>query len=1279
MSHDEHSAGGVPPSPLFSPGDLLAGRFRVIAFLNEGAVGEVYEAEDSELKVRVAVKVLRPEIAHNPVEIERFRREIHLAREVTHRNVCRTFDLFRHREVVFLTMELVRGETLAERLARAGPLSPEEALPIVRQMAEALAAAHEVGVIHRDFKSENVILSHSGSGLRVVVTDFGLAVGGSAEGDGEARLTTTGHLVGSPAYMAPEQVRAEEVTRGTDVYALGVVMYEMLTGELPFVGETAFATAVKRLTEPPPSLRARRADLDPVWEEVILRCLRPDPAGRFSNPMEVPWALMSADSTRVPLSRSRRRRRAGWAGAAVGLAVVAAALATWVGGIGVGNRAGEPSRAGATEVRRAVMVLGFDNRTGLPELDWVGDLLTAALPAELAAGGRLRAVAGERVFQIKRDLDVTRVLELVGDTRQRLVSLTGTDLLIRGSYALEGPEETSQPLFLEAWIEEGDGEGRIAVVGEPAAAGELPAAVGRLGEALRRRRGGGRVPGQQRAALAASRPAGLEAARLWAEGYRRLHRGEARVAADALERAAAADPESARIRLSLADALAELGEVSWARGQASLAVAAAGELPTADRLHFEARQRELAQDWEGAAERYRQLLELFPDDLEAGLALAAAEIAGGDLDRAGATLDGLRALPSPLGKEPRIDLAAARLAGAAGSFEEQRVAAARVAAAADARGDRHRFGEARLLQGQALIELGRPREALAPLREARQLFLLTGDLPAAAVATRWQGRAHYAGGDPEAAWESLEEALAACRRIGHRGEEAQVLAELAGVLWVAGRKEEGAVRYREALALARALGDRRQEARVLHQLAVRHEQSEEYGQAAELYLAAVAIHQETGDEESLGLDLHGAARSLATAGDLDTARRLESRALEIFRRRGDRLAAAKAERNLGWLAQQQGDLPLAGRHFDQALADYRAAGERTGEALVLNDLALLLRGQDQLWRAEQLFAEVAELYREVGSASGQAAALANLGGVQAGRGRLEEAEEALRRAVALNREAGDRRGLARTWTRLARLRMDRGALAEAEELVREALALLRELETTGEEPYALHALARIHLARGKLGAARSRLEEALEARLQLGRTLEVARDRLVLAQVAYQEGRFEAAERTAEAARSELHAQRAVGDEARALLLIGRCRLARGSLAEARQALADARRRVEASEDLSLRAEAALADALLLAAREPSAALPAFRQALAEAEATGRVPLVLEARLALGKAEQAAGLASGEERLAAVASEAESLGFAGLAARATGERRSKPPPTSAMRLAGRERQADRLW
>lgn len=290
------------PPPSLAPGRTLAGRYHVCAFLGRGSVGEVYEAEDLEGGGRIALKILRPEIARDEGVVSRFKREILLTRRVVHPNVCRTYDLIDQQTSagelvrVFLTMELLRGETLEDRILRQGALRPAEVLPIVLQVTGALAAAHEAGVIHRDLKSANVFLVAQSAELappdnppRAVVTDFGLAW--SAESDGAATLTATGELIGSPAYMAPEQVRGETASPATDVYALGVVLFEMLTGHLPFVGKSAFHTALQRLREPAPSPRTRVPDLDPVWEEVVLHCLELEPGDRFGSAAEVARAL----------------------------------------------------------------------------------------------------------------------------------------------------------------------------------------------------------------------------------------------------------------------------------------------------------------------------------------------------------------------------------------------------------------------------------------------------------------------------------------------------------------------------------------------------------------------------------------------------------------------------------------------------------------------------------------------------------------------------------------------------------------------------------------------------------------------------------------------------------------------------------------------------------------------------------------------------------------------------------------------------------------------------
>jgi len=239
------AGGGAALTLTFSPNELIAGRYRIVRFIGQGGMGELYEAEDLELRERVALKTVRPEIAQDEKAIERFKREIHLARKVTHPNVCRIFDLTYHPTAegltLLLTMELLGGETLADRLRRAGRMTTTEAFPIITQIAAGLAAAHEAGIVHRDFKSANVVLVPSKRGaedVRAVVTDFGLARGTSAGDSSAVSLCGTGDFAGTPAYMAPEQVRGGEITPAVDIYALGVVMYEMLTGHRPFAGDT---------------------------------------------------------------------------------------------------------------------------------------------------------------------------------------------------------------------------------------------------------------------------------------------------------------------------------------------------------------------------------------------------------------------------------------------------------------------------------------------------------------------------------------------------------------------------------------------------------------------------------------------------------------------------------------------------------------------------------------------------------------------------------------------------------------------------------------------------------------------------------------------------------------------------------------------------------------------------------------------------------------------------------------------------------------------------------
>jgi serine/threonine protein kinase len=283
-------------SYVFAPHDLVAGRYKIVRVLGAGGSAEVYEAMDIALGGSVALKTLRPVLANHAVQLERFRREIQNARKITHLNVCRIFDMGLHGEGraqrFFLTMEFLRGETLAERLANGAAYPTGDALAVALQLCAGLQAAHEAGVIHRDLKPSNVMFANpnpTGSEERLAITDFGLAL---SEEQQDLRLTESGELLGTPEYMAPEQAEPGEMTPATDVYALGLILYEMLTKRQPFAtAGTPLATVLRRRHDPPDPLRQYLPDADPVWESVISRCLAREPQDRYQSAGEVAAAL----------------------------------------------------------------------------------------------------------------------------------------------------------------------------------------------------------------------------------------------------------------------------------------------------------------------------------------------------------------------------------------------------------------------------------------------------------------------------------------------------------------------------------------------------------------------------------------------------------------------------------------------------------------------------------------------------------------------------------------------------------------------------------------------------------------------------------------------------------------------------------------------------------------------------------------------------------------------------------------------------------------------------
>jgi tetratricopeptide (TPR) repeat protein len=322
----------------FFPGQVLAARYEIQQFLAVGGMGEVYRAHDLQLDQRIAVKAIAGELA-TADQLSLLKREVQAARRIQHANVCRVFDLVqtevaRGRSAVFLTMELLEGETLSEKLRREGALTERQALPLIRQMVAALSAAHQAGVIHGDFKSANVmIVPREGGSPRAVVTDFGLARR-LAPGRGQTLLSLSQSSLagyGTPAYMSPEQIQGGKASRAADIYALGVVLYEMLTGELPYGEDSPLAMAVKKTREPPVAPESLSPSLRRTWSAAILKCMSAEPGRRFADVREVLTHLETRTRRGLWWKLLQRRHRRLLRIAAVTMGVVAVlVLARWL-------------------------------------------------------------------------------------------------------------------------------------------------------------------------------------------------------------------------------------------------------------------------------------------------------------------------------------------------------------------------------------------------------------------------------------------------------------------------------------------------------------------------------------------------------------------------------------------------------------------------------------------------------------------------------------------------------------------------------------------------------------------------------------------------------------------------------------------------------------------------------------------------------------------------------------------------------------------------------------
>ncbi len=251
------------PIEELTTGSTFAGRYQIIEELGKGGMGWVYKVLDKETKERIALKLIKPEIATDKKTIERFRNELTTARKIVQKNVCRMYDLNREKGNYYITMEFVSGGDLKRFIRRSEQLSVGKAISIAKQICDGLEEAHGLGIVHRDLKPQNIMIDDNGNAR---IMDFGIARTVKDKG-----ITGSGVMIGTPEYMSPEQVEAKEVDQRSDIYSLGVILYEMVTGRMPFEGETPLSIAMKHKTEEPKDPRELNTQLSEDLSRVIRR------------------------------------------------------------------------------------------------------------------------------------------------------------------------------------------------------------------------------------------------------------------------------------------------------------------------------------------------------------------------------------------------------------------------------------------------------------------------------------------------------------------------------------------------------------------------------------------------------------------------------------------------------------------------------------------------------------------------------------------------------------------------------------------------------------------------------------------------------------------------------------------------------------------------------------------------------------------------------------------------------------------------------------------------
>jgi eukaryotic-like serine/threonine-protein kinase len=948
------AAQGTESSPILQPPSTLGQRYEILTLLGQGGMGAVYKARDREVNQLVVLKVIRPDLASDPAIIERFKQELVLARQVTHKNVIRIYDLAEADGVKFITMEYVEGKDLRTLIIEKKKFPAEEAAEIMRQVCRALEAAHSIGVMHRDLKPQNIMRDKTG---RVLVMDFGLAR--TVEGTG---MTQTGVMVGTPEYMSPEQVVGRSFDQRSDLFALGLIFYELLSGKMPYAAESVLASLIKRTQERAAPLMDEERSIPAALSDIVSKCLERDPdlrykeAGQILADLDAWQGKGAAAPPSFPSARAEERL-----GSSLALLVgsILAALVLTIVGFLFGHKLFAPTaKQGPTVPIMSLAILPFHNASGDASLDWVGPVLEEMLTTDVGQSSRLRTVFPERLHQVLLDLRIPPDGSFDPATLRRLAEFSGSDNLIWGQYAKFGDQ-----IRIDATLLDLKHERRIPLKIEAVSEKDIPGAVDRLAVAIRQNLP---VPADVLKELQASsfQPSSKSVAALreYNQGVHMMRDGRNLEALKDLENSTKEDPEFALAFSWMAETYSRLGYDNEAEQSARRAVELSENLPPAEKYLIAANHFRIAKDYPKAIEAYQKLAKASPDN-------------------------------------PGIQSALGSIYENSGDFAKAREFYQKLLAANPK--------DITTLLAMSRVEIlsGNPQASLDPLNRGLSLAIQMENQEQKGTILHVLGAAYSYLNKPDDALQNYQQALKMRRRLGQKKGIADSLNMIAETYDVLGKSDLAVKNYNDALQIYREIVDQQDIGNVLANLGQYYDDRGKYDEALKFFKEALQIHRDLRNQNNEAIALNNIGNTYLFKGDYDDARIYFAQALQLREKMSVPSDIASTLHNLAEVSTQSGQYEQALSQYMRALELYRNAGDKHGTAVEAYSIGTIFEYQGRYGSAESSKKQALQDFRDVKENSfWMGEVLSGYGNALSETGRFEEGTKALDEALTFSRQ-----------------------------------------------------------------------------------------------------------------------------------------------------------------------------------------------------------------------------------------------------------------------------------